>query len=442
VSLPLTSRPDLIPIRHQRAHSTAKENEIMKQHVHRFAYVILICLALIASPGAAPVGAQAPPQGRRQAPADITVSVPADAEVLFDGKPTVQKGTERVYRTPPLVMGEPYTYTIEVRWQVAGKPIEHTRTVAVTGGGRARVDFIGARQAAYPPTRDRNPQAEAAILNKAESFVAAFHLGDAKALAGHWATDGDYTDQTGKTLKGREAIAKAFTGLFAENKGLKLRIDSLTLNFLTPDVAVEDGVTSVIPADGAPPSRARYMIVHVKRDGEWYLGSVRDAPYTPPTNREHLVDLEWLIGEWVESGAQQGETARIAYQWGENQNYLIGQFTTAHKDLVIGGGTQRIGWDAGSKTIRSWTFEDDGSFGGGTWAREGSQWTIKASATLSDGKKMTATGFLRRIDPDTMTVDFRNRMIDGQPAESARTLTLKRVTSNGNGAAAAAAGGN
>src|SRR5262249_9799944 len=160
--------------------------------------------------------------------------------------------------------------------------------------------------------------AEAAILNKAESFVAAFHLGDARALAAHWAADGDYTDQTGKTLKGREAIEKAFAGLFAQNKGLKVRIDSLALKFPTPDVAVEDGMTTVIPPDGGPPTRARYTIVHVKRDGEWYLGSVRDAPYAPPSHREHLADLEWLVGEWTESGPE-GETVRIAYQWGENQ---------------------------------------------------------------------------------------------------------------------------
>ena len=43
-----------------------------------------------------------------------------------------------------------------------------------------------------------------------------------------------------------------------------------------------------MPPDGAPPSRARYTIVHVQRDGEWYLSSVRDAPYAPPNNHEHL----------------------------------------------------------------------------------------------------------------------------------------------------------
>src|SRR5258708_16446439 len=90
-----------------------------------------------------------------------------------------------------------------------------------------------------------NPKDKAAIAKKADEFVDAFHKGEAKALAAFWTPDGDYTDQTGRNLKGREAIAKAFQGFFAENKGLKLRIDSDSLRFVTQDVAIEDGTTSV-----------------------------------------------------------------------------------------------------------------------------------------------------------------------------------------------------
>src|SRR5262245_7654727 len=71
-----------------------------------------------------------------------------------------------------------------------------------------------------------DPKDKAAIAKNAETFLEAFHKGDAKALAALWTSDGDYTDQNGRQLKGRDAIEKAFAGLFADNKGLKLRIDS------------------------------------------------------------------------------------------------------------------------------------------------------------------------------------------------------------------------
>src|SRR5262245_65719751 len=82
--------------------------------------------------------------GVKDARAEITIIVPADAEVFFDGSPTKEKGRERLYVTPPLVVGKPYSYEIRARWQADGKPVEQTRTVAVTGGARVRADFLSA----------------------------------------------------------------------------------------------------------------------------------------------------------------------------------------------------------------------------------------------------------------------------------------------------------
>jgi uncharacterized protein (TIGR02246 family) len=272
-----------------------------------------------------------------------------------------------------------------------------------------------------------NPEEEKALLKNAENFVNAFHKGDAKALAAFWTEDGDYTDLTGRVLKGRAEIEKTFNTLFAENKGLKVRIDIESIKFVTPEVAVEDGMTSVMPADGQPPSRARYTIVHVKRDSKWYLSSVREALYAPPSNHQHLAELEWLIGEWADTGGKNGEVARIVYHWGESQNFLIGEFTTTIKQFSVGAGSHRIGWDAGNKQIRSWTFEDGGGFGDGMWKRDGNTWTIKATATLHDGKKLTGINVLTRVDANTATFQFRDRTVDGQPVEAGKTLTFKRV---------------
>src|SRR6516165_2625505 len=73
---------------------------------------------------------------------------------------------------------------------------------------------VSARLAlAWQPGDDKD---KAAIQKNAEAFVEAFHKGDAKALAAFWTPDGDYTDQTGRHTKGREAIEKVFKGFFAE----------------------------------------------------------------------------------------------------------------------------------------------------------------------------------------------------------------------------------
>lgn len=284
---------------------------------------------------------------------------------------------------------------------------------------------VAAPAAAQPP-RGGNPADEAAILKNAEAFVASFEKADAKALAAHWTAQGDYTDQAGKTISGREAIEKSFTEFFGENKGLKLRIDITGLRFITADVAVEDGMTSVINPDGTPPSRARYTIVHVKKDGKWLLDSVREAPYTPPSNYEHLKALEWAIGDWADD-VKEGETARISFEWTDNQNFIVSHFTTTIKNVSIGGGTSWIGWDPNAKTIRGWMFESSGGFGESTWTKDGKTWTIKSSAVLPDGKKVSATNVVTRIDADTITWEVKDRTLDGKPQPDIKPVRMKKA---------------
>src|SRR4051794_7823950 len=100
--------------------------------------------------------------------------------------------------------------------------------------------------AARPASADQprgNAEAKAGIRKLAEAFVEAFHSGDARAVAACWAPDGTYTDQAGRELKGREAIEKAFAELFAEHKGLKVRVEGASLQMVTPEVAIEKGTT-------------------------------------------------------------------------------------------------------------------------------------------------------------------------------------------------------
>jgi uncharacterized protein (TIGR02246 family) len=284
---------------------------------------------------------------------------------------------------------------------------------------------LSARPASAAAPGD-NAKEEAALQKNAEAFIEAFHKGDAKAVAAFWTEDGDYVQEDGRHLKGRDAIEKAFTEFFAENKGLKVRINVTALRFATPDVAVEDGTTEVIPPDGGPPSRARYTIVHVKKDGKWLLSSVRDTPYAPPSNYEHLRDLEWTIGDWADE-ADKGEVGRVSFEWSEGQNFILSSFATTFKNIEVAGGTQRIGWDPAAKHIRSWTFDADGGFGEATWAKDGDRWVIKTQTVSRDGKKLTATDVVTRVDADTITWQSKDRTLDGKALPDIKEIKMKRV---------------
>jgi len=278
------------------------------------------------------------------------------------------------------------------------------------------------------PARAANQQKgdKEAIFNNAKAFVDAFEKGDAKTVAAFWSEDGDYVDLTGRRLQGRPAIENGFKDFFTENKGLKLRIDVNSVRFVTPDTAIEDGTTSVIPPDGTPPNQTRYSNVHVKKDGQWVLQSVREAPYTPPGNYEHLRGLEWAIGEWVDEG-DGPEIDHVSFEWSPDGNFLISIQDVTVKDTSVSRATEWIGWDPATSQVHSWSFVADGSIGENIWSNEGDQWIIKTNAILPNGKKLAATNIITRNGPDAITWLAKDRTLDGKALPDVTEIKMKRV---------------
>jgi uncharacterized protein (TIGR03000 family) len=92
-----------------------------------------------------PAQAALPTTGADAGGVTITVHVPADAEVWFDGDSTQQGGEWREFASPPLTPGMDYSYEIRARWTVAGQAVEQTRTLVMRANDKVEVSFI-------PPT--------------------------------------------------------------------------------------------------------------------------------------------------------------------------------------------------------------------------------------------------------------------------------------------------
>jgi uncharacterized protein (TIGR02246 family) len=261
---------------------------------------------------------------------------------------------------------------------------------------------------------------------RAQEFIAAFEKGDAKAVAAFWTKNADYVDQAGREYKGRAAIEKMYRKVFAEKKGMKLKIIVLSARMVGTDTAIEDGITEITPADGGPSSAARFTAVLVKQDGEWYLESVRDSIPQPPSNAEHFENLEWLLGDWT-GESNKGESARASYHWAENRNFIVSSFATTLDGLPVVGGTQWITHDAVDKKIRSYSFYSGGGVGEAVWSQEGNTWTIQVTAKSSAGKKLSATNILTKVDADHATWQVTKLTVDGEAMPDAKPIKLKRV---------------
>jgi uncharacterized protein (TIGR03000 family) len=72
----------------------------------------------------------------------IDIKMPCFGELWVDGIATLQLGTDRLFRSPPLAKGGEYVYELKARWLDSdGKPIEQIQQVRVHSGQRVLVVF-------------------------------------------------------------------------------------------------------------------------------------------------------------------------------------------------------------------------------------------------------------------------------------------------------------
>ena len=273
------------------------------------------------------------------------------------------------------------------------------------------------------------PADEQAVRARIDSYVKAFNRGDSKALAGHWADGAEYVSRdTGGKVKGREAIEKMFAQQFAQGGPRALTVD-YSLRFITPQVAIEDGVAQVDNSSGSR-ATSNYNAVHVKQGGAWFLDSVRETtgPQQRQSHRE-LAKLDWLIGNWVES--DQGVYVRIRSDWTMNKNFIVRSYTVRIDGQLDIQGSEIIGWDPAEKQIRSWVFDNKGAFGEGTWKQEGNRWVVKASSMLPDGRLAAHVRVLTRYSNDTYTIQSVTRELDGNLLPNIEEFTVRRISSAG-----------
>ena len=63
-------------------------------------------------------------------------------------------------------------------------------------------------------------------------------------------------------------------------------------------------------------------------------------------------------------------------------------------------GMQIIGWDPAAKTIRSWTFDSNGTFAEATWEQKGDRWFLRNRGVLPDGRPATMINVMKQVDDE------------------------------------------
>ncbi|MFO0807627.1 MAG: SgcJ/EcaC family oxidoreductase [Gemmataceae bacterium] len=299
----------------------------------------------------------------------------------------------------------------------------------ILGGLVFRIDAQGTPQ---PPSGQTKVDAKVgdpgdrtadriAIRDAMKQFLAAFEKGDAAAAAAHMTTGAELMAPDGTTVHGRDAIQKAYAEHFAKYPKHQVRVEPESLRFTSRDTALEEGHMTVTRGKESP-GIYRYVVLYVRENGAWLMAVVRNDE----SAQASLLDLDWLIGTWQSKGSN-GEV-RTTYEWMGNKAFIRSQFTIQTKGVAVTG-TQMIGLDPATGTLRVWTFEADGSIGEGTATRDGDKWLFASSATLADGRTMTATNVLSPIDHDTFTWQPLDLTIDGEAIGNMPPIKVARMKS-------------
>jgi len=266
----------------------------------------------------------------------------------------------------------------------------------------------------------------AAIRAAIDSYVSAYNRGDAPAVAAHWSETGVWTSPSGERFQGRAAIEKEMVALFAQNRQVRIEVLNPTVRIIAPDAAVEEGTVRVLLPQ-QPPDDSAYLAVHVKKNGQWKLDSVRETQLSPAAEGgAALQDLAWLVGQWGEQHSSASVEASVS--WTRNEKFLNYSFKMTVPGQEPLEGTQVIGWDPAASTIRSWLFDSDGGFGEGVWSRQGTAWVVKFNQVLPDGRRAAATNIYTPLSANAFSWKSIGRTVEG---ESLPNIEATRVVRKG-----------
>lgn len=271
------------------------------------------------------------------------------------------------------------------------------------------------------------PASEAEVRKAISAYVDAFNENDLEAVENFLAEDVTYTDHsTGEESVGRDAIVDSIRATKKASPDAKMLVNVERVRLIKPDVAIVNGL-SVVDIPGEAPVQSQFQSVVMKTDAGWVLQSVTESEVpVPKSASEALAPLSWLVGSWEDVGDD--HTVRTETNWAPGGAYIIRSFSVIQQDDAQRQGTQIIGWDAKTQQIRSWTFNLDGSFGSGTWSKNGEDWLIQSTQTLSDGRAAAGTYILSAKDSDTVQIRLIGHSIDGTPQPTRPAVTVTRVS--------------
>ncbi len=288
-------------------------------------------------------------------------------------------------------------------------------------GAQRPAESTGAAQTEKKQKTPQDPR-EKGIREAEMAFAKAFNAGDVKALSQLFVEEAEIVDEEGNVIKGRAAIADQFTQSFEDDPKQKIAVEVESIRFLTPDLAIEEGVSRITPGVDGPVEVGRYEVYYTKASGAWLQLRVEEHEYTELAPEERLKELAWMVGEWVEESSE--SVVQVVCKWSADKKFLLRDYTVRMGGKSVASGEDRIGWDPSTGHIRSWAFNSEGGFGEGVWSKTGDGWLIKRRDVLPNGDVSTATNIIKQEGSNRVAWSTTHRTLGGQAFEGDEEMML------------------
>lgn len=267
-----------------------------------------------------------------------------------------------------------------------------------------------------------NQELQAEIIAASDVMSESFNAGNAEKIVAMFLTNGELIDEEGTVYQGHSEIKALLDQFFEKFSAARVNVEIESIREVGP-VVIEEGTRTTTREDAA--SQVQYTRVWTKAEQGWRVVSLRDYPEEIlPTPGEMLQPLEWLVGDWLNEGAD--ARVKINYRWSEDENYLLGEFQILEAGKVVAKTSQRIAWDPLLAKPRSWLFDSDGGFSEAVWTLlDDGRWLLRSSAIQPDGSTGSATVTISQSGEDRFIYAGSSRLV-GDLLEDDFELTVVR----------------
>jgi len=274
------------------------------------------------------------------------------------------------------------------------------------------------------------PQEDKDKVNaRIQKLTNAVNQGNVDTILSFWTDDAVFVKPTtGETLEGKKVLQPFFQKVEKEIKerGLQFAFTISSIDFPDADTAIVQGVTEITDKNKGLLQRNARSIELAKKNGDWFIDRVSEIEVPPPPPViAHLKELDWLIGNWIDS--DEDVTITFKTEWDKFKNFIIQRFKMDVYGLDALEGIQIIGWDPIENTFRSWVYDSDGGFGSGLWSKKGDGgWQVALDYVLSDGTKASAKNIYTKIDDKSYSYASIDRKVGDKALPNVEPVTVEK----------------